>query len=163
MKTLLTVLTALLIAIGTVYAASDTAQQTIAVHVESEATLSLDSPTVTFPSDNPSLVSKIDQLGTVNIEARARTSDSGDICLTALAASDLKSGSDIIPIGAMSWDATGLGYSQIGILSDTQAQLLGSWNHSGIYDGAITYLLDNEWDYAAGTYSTTVTYTLTAL
>lgn len=162
MKTLLIILLTLMLP-GSALAASSMATQTITVQVDAEATLSLDSANVTFPNDNPSLTPKISQVGTVNIEAQARTSDMGNITLTALAATDLLSGPDRIPINAVSWTGSGLGYVANGTLSDTQAQTMGQWNHSGVYDGAITYSLANEWDYAAGTYSTTITYTLTAL
>jgi hypothetical protein len=163
MKHLLVVWTALLALAGPAYAASSAAQQLIVVHVEPAASLTLDPETVSFPPDSLPVAGRIAQTGTVNIEASARTSDSGAVTLTALAAGDLKSGENTIPIDALSWNAGGLGYSESGILSDTQAQTVGSWSHSGVYDGSIAYTLTSEWDYAAGTYTTTITYTLTAL
>ena len=162
MKTLLVILLALMLP-GSALGASDTAVQTITVHVKNEACLSLDTANVTFPNDNPRAAPKISQIGAVNIQAEARTSDMGNVTLTALAGSDLMSGADRIPISAISWTGTGLGYVSSGVLSDRQAQTMGQWNHSGIYDGAITYSLINEWDYPTGTYTASVTYTLTAL
>lgn len=149
MKALLGALTAILALSGPAQAATAVASQYVTVQVESAASLSLDSATVNFPMDSPIAGRTIAQTGAVNVEARARTSDFGAITLTALATSDLKSDEDTIPIDALSWSAAGAGYSEAGTLSDTQAQLLGSWNHSGIYDGTITYSLANEWDYAA--------------
>lgn len=162
MKAFLVVVLALLAA-GRAVAATAVAEQRVVVQIEPAATLRLDSGTVYFPPDDPLATGKITQTGAVNIEAEARTSDFQAVTLTALAASDLKSEENTIPIDALSWDATGMGYTQTGVLSDTQAQLLGSWNRSGSYDGTISYVLTNEWNYAAGTYTTTITYTLTAL
>lgn len=156
-------LLALLVATVPAQAATAVAEQLVVVHVEPAASLTLDSGTVNFPSDDPFAKREIAQTGAVNIRAMARTSDMSAITLTALAAGDLRSDDNAIPIDALSWSAAGEGYRETGTLSDTQAQLLGSWNHSGIYDGTITYSLANEWDYAAGTYTTTITYTLTAL
>jgi hypothetical protein len=162
MKTLLVFFLALMLP-GSAVAVSDTAVQTITVHVENEACLSLDTGNVTFPNDNPRAEPKIPQIGSVNIQAEARTSDTGNVSLTALAGSDLLSGADRIPIGAISWTGSGAGFVPSGVLSDSHAQTLGQWDHSGIYNGAITYSLINEWDYPTGTYTATVTYTLTAL
>ena len=47
-------------------------------------------------------------------------------------------------------------------MSQTAAQRVASWVSSGSWTGTQTYGLLNSWTYATGTYSTTLTYTLTA-
>jgi hypothetical protein len=47
-------------------------------------------------------------------------------------------------------------------MSRTTAQAVGSWISSGSRTGTQSYTLANAWTYATGTYSTTLTYTLSA-
>ena len=44
----------------------------------------------------------------------------------------------------------------------TTAQAVASWVSSGSWIGTQSYTLANAWTYATGTYSTTLTYTLSA-
>jgi hypothetical protein len=45
---------------------------------------------------------------------------------------------------------------------DTTPQSAGSWTGSGQQNGTFSYFLANSWNYAAGNYTQTVVYTLTA-
>ncbi len=105
------------------------------------------SPTITAPA--------------IAVSARGRTSTAGHITLTVTASQDLTAPGPItIPASNISWAAdTDL---SAGALIATTAVTLGDWVGSGIRVGNHTYVLANDWAYATGNYTTTVTYTLTA-
>ena len=71
-----------------------------------------------------------------------------------------EAGGASIPINNLSWVVTGAGYAA-GTAAQTDVSL-GSWGGPGTRTGTQTYRLANSWTYAVGTYSVTLTYTLTA-
>jgi hypothetical protein len=143
-------------------AATATGSVSASVTVSAMAKLTLSSATVTFanadPDTSPSIAASE---GAVTITAKGKTSTGGTIALTLLAADDLRSGGDRIPISNITWTATGSGFAA-GTMSKAAAQPVGSWTNSGSRTGTQRFALVNSWSYAAGSYTTTATYTLTA-
>jgi hypothetical protein len=143
-------------------AASVTRTATATVTVNAVAKLTLSSATLSFPDADPDTVPVIPAAGVpLTITAKARTTIGSAVTLVVVASNDLKSGLDTIPISQMRWTAGGIGF-QAGTMSATTAQPLATWIGSGSWTGTQSYTLQNSWSYVTGTYSTTLTYTLTA-
>ena len=151
----------LILAAGSAFAASDQKQLNVCAAVNARASLTLGS-TLTFPDASPETTPSISaNEGPISITAKARTSTSGNVTLTALASNDLASGSDTIGITNITWTASGTGFVA-GAMSKATAQTVGSWTGSGEKTGTLTFALANNWSYPTGNYTATVTYTLTA-
>ena len=145
-----------------VSAATATGSLSASVTVSAMAKLSLSSATVTFPNADPDSSPIIAAAeGAITIAAKGKTSTGGTIALTLLAADDLRSGGDRIPISNITWTASGSGFAA-GTMSKVTAQPVGSWANSGSRTGTQSFAMVNSWSYAAGSYTTTATYTLTA-
>lgn len=145
---------------GTAYAQS-TATATIGVtaNVNARAKLALGTASVSFADADPDVTATLSSAA-ISVDVKARTSGSGNVLLTMQASGDLTSGTDTIAIGNLSWAVTGAGF-QAGSASTT-ARTLGSWTGSGNPAGTHTLQLPNSWSYATGSYTATLTYTLTA-
>jgi hypothetical protein len=144
--------------------AADTATSkvTVSATVSATAKLNLSIDTVTFANADPDAVASIPASEpAVTVTAKAKTSAGGSVTLTLLAADDLKSGSDTIPAGNVSWSASGGGFAA-GALAKGSAVSVASWTGSGTHSGDLAFKLANSWSYATGTYSVSATYTLTA-
>jgi hypothetical protein len=164
MKKVLITLVAVLICAGTVAFAANPDTKTVAVSatVSATAKLVLSGNTLTFPDRDPDTFTTIAATeGTITITAKGKTAKDATLTLVVKAPNLTTSGSDTIAVSAIKWTATGTGYSA-GTMATTDVGL-GSWTNSGDYGGTQTYALDNSWSYATGAYSTTITYTLTAL
>jgi hypothetical protein len=115
---------------------------------------------VAFADADPETTTVIDA-SPINVTVRARTSPSETVTLTVIADGDLVNlDSQIIPIANLSWTAGGTGF--VPGTASTAAVSVGSWSGPGTRTGTQTYRLVNSWAYATGTYSVTLTYTLTA-
>lgn len=125
--------------------------------------LTIDKTSINFPNANPGTVSLIPaNEGAVSVTASAQIDTGSTATLTVTAGGDLVSGQDRIPINNVSWKATGDdGFVSSGTMSK-ENQSAGTWTKSGTYTGAFSFYLANSWSYATGTYSATVTYTITA-
>lgn len=136
---------------------------TVSAQIASAANLSFTANTITFPSANPALTPSIaaNENG-MSITINARTGATGTVTLTVLAATDLLSGGDVIGINNVTWTATGSGF-QGGTLNKVSAQTVGTWVGSGTRTGTLSFFLANSYTYPIGSYSATLTYTLTAL
>ena len=135
---------------------------TLRTTVLDQAKLTLSSASLTFPDADPDTVPQIIAGGgPLTIVAKARTRLNRIVTLTILASDDLRSGTDVIPASALSWTATGAGFVA-GTAANGIAQPAGSWTNSGNRTGTQTWRLANPWSYATGTYTLTLTYTLTA-
>jgi len=150
-----------------VYAQAQTATGTVNVNanVNAKAKLTINggaNASITFADADPDVLATLPS-APLNIAVKARTSGTGAVTLTVRASQDLTSAtSDTIAITALKWTSTGTNFAVSGI-SSTGADVsvfsaTGSGNHSGVQN----YTLDNSWAYATGTYTTTLTYTLTA-
>ena len=143
-------------------ASSATGNVGVTVTVSALAKLSLSASTITFPNADPDTTPSIAATeGAITITAKAKTATGAAVALTVLAANDLKSGTDTITIGNVTWAASGTGFAA-GTMNKTSAQPVGSWTGSGTRSGTQTYALANSWTYPTGNFSTTATYTLTA-
>jgi hypothetical protein len=155
-------LAAFLLAPVAAFAATDSQVLTINATVAARAKLVLAPTTINFPDADPDLVPSISaNENSVNVLASVRTSSAGVSTLTCLANGNLDSGSDQIAISNVSWTSGGAGYLA-GTMSNALAQAVGSWTGSGSRVGTLNYFLANSWAYAPGSYTQTVTYTLTS-
>jgi hypothetical protein len=135
---------------------------TATVTIAAAAKLSLSSTTLAFPDADPDTTPDIPASGgPIVISAKVRTTIGSTVTLAVQAANDLKSGLDTILATQLRWTATGTGFVA-GTMSKTAPQAVGSWTSSGSWTGSQAYTLLNSWTYATGTYSTTLTYTLSA-
>jgi hypothetical protein len=147
-------------AVGPAAAQTDTA--TLNASVNGLARLSLSTLTISFPDADPDTVPNIPALqGPVIITAKARTSVNAVVTLTLLAADQLRSGLDTIPASSITWTATGSGFSS-GTLSAASAQTVAGWIGSGVRSGTQSFFFNNLWTYTTGTYTLTMTFTLSA-
>jgi hypothetical protein len=151
------------ISLGTIiYAASLSETATATATVGALAKLTLSAATLAFPDADPDTVPDIPASGgPLTITAKVRTTIGSTVMLVVQASDDLRSGLDLIPASQLRWSAGGTGFVP-GTMSRTTAQTVASWVSSGAWTGTQTYTLVNAWNYATGTYSTTLTYTLTA-
>lgn len=154
---------ALALLVGTsTFAASQNQTLTINATVASRAELTLNPTTISFADASPSTSPTIAANTTVAVTANVRTAKASTATLTALAGTDLTSGTDTIPITAVTWTASAAPFIA-GTMSHTAAQSGATFaTGSGSYTGTYTFSMVNSWAYNVGTYSATVTYTLTA-
>ena len=142
--------------------AAQTSNATLNAAINSVARLSLSSAALTFPDADPDTVPSIQaSQGPITVTAKARTSPNGTVTLTIRAGDQLRSGLNTIPESSITWVATGGGFSN-GTLSATTAQAVATWTGSGVHTGTQTFFFRNLWSYATGTYTLTMTYTLSA-
>ncbi len=162
MKKALMTLVAVSALTGTMaFAATDTKSVTVNATVSATAKLTLGAAVVNFPDADPDTTPVI-TVTAITVRAQGKTAAGNNITLTVLATDDLKTaGGDTIAISNITWAATGSGFVA-GTMNKTTAQSLGSWAGSGDRNGTQTYSLANSWGYATGSYTTSVTYTLTA-
>jgi hypothetical protein len=133
---------------------------TVTATVNARAKLTLGTATINFPDADPD-VTPVFTSAAVPINVKARTAAGSTVSLTVKATDDLRSGASVIAINTLTWKVTGVGFSN-GTSNKTTPQTLGSWNGSGNPSGTQTFSLPNSWSYATGSYSTTLSYTLTA-
>lgn len=159
---LFTIMALLVVLNATAQAATNTSNLTVNTTIAARAVLVLGSASVNFPDSDPTSTPSISATDNpVNITARIRTGSASVATLTAMTGSDLVSGGNTIAIGNVTWTATGTGFST-GTMNKTVAQSVGSWTGSGQQVGSNSFFLANNWNYATGAYTATVTYTLTA-
>ncbi len=126
------------------------------------AKLAISPSSLSFSDSNPDTVPSLPASGgALTVTAKGLTTLGSTITLTVLANDDFRSGVDTIGIAALTWSAAGSGFVG-GTMSKTVAQTVGSWVNSGDRTGTQSYALANSWSYATGTYTMTLTYTLTA-
>jgi hypothetical protein len=130
--------------------------------VSPAVSLALGTNVINFANADPDAMPSIPATeNPVTVTVKAKTGSLSSVTLTVLAAGDLISGSDTIPIGNVTWTASGSGFAG-GTMNKTTPQSAGSWTGPGARTGSFSYALVNSWSYATGTYSAAVTYTLTA-
>jgi hypothetical protein len=154
----------LVLMIGAVPATAQslTDSATLNASINSQARLSLSTLSISFPDADPDTVPSVQGApAAVTITAKARTSSNGAVTLTVRATDHLRSGLDTIPASQITWTAAGAGFSG-GTLSATTAQIVAAWTGSGVHTGTQTFFFKNLWTYAAGIYTLTMTFTLTA-
>jgi len=143
-------------------AASKTDTLAVSASVTARAKLTLSASSMTFADADPDTTPSVPASGgALTITAKARTTLGSAVSLVVRASTDLQSGLDTIAVGNLTWTATGTGFVA-GTMNRTTSQTVGSWVSSGLFTGTQTYALANSWNYSTGTYTTTLTYTLTA-
>jgi hypothetical protein len=115
---------------------------------------------INFPDTDPFTNPTINA-APLSVQALARVGLAAGVSLTVQAGGNFVSGTDSIPIGNLTWAAAGAGYTATGTMSSATAQSVGGWTGPGSRNGTQTYTLVNDWAYAPGNYSVTLTYTLT--
>lgn len=156
------IIAVLVAATAALHAASLSRTATATATVNALAKLTLSSTTLVFPDADPDTVPSIPANGAgITITAKARTTIGSTVLLQVVATDDLRSGLDVIPASQLRWTSSGAGFVA-GTISRSAAQTVGSWVSSGMWTGTQNYTMVNAWTYATGTYTTTLTYTLTA-
>jgi hypothetical protein len=124
--------------------------------------LSVSPASVSFPSVDPD-VSPAVVAAPIVVSIRVRQND-GPWTLTVLAGGDLIAGPSTVDITNVAWTATPAPPFQNGTLSKTVAQQMasGTGNVNPATSGSVTFRLANSWNYDAGLYTQTVTFTLSA-
>ena len=140
-------------------AGAQVATATLNADLPAFAKLSFSANSIVFPDGDPDVLPMLDA-GPVTITAKARASAGATVSLTVQAADDLRSGIDTIPADALTWMASGPGFTA-GTMSRTSPQLVASWSGSGVRVGTQSYRFRNRWTYGSGTYTTSLLYTLT--
>ena len=161
-RTITAALFVLALGTGRAPVAGQTQNATLNASINGLARLSLSSAAITFPDADPDAVPSIQPTqGPITLTAKARTSPNGSITLTVRANDHLRSGIDTIPASNITWVASGAGFNN-GTLSAASAQIVAAWTGSGARSGTQTFFFKNLWSYATGTYTLTMTYTLSA-
>lgn len=151
---------AVLLSATPVFAQTRTA--TVNVSINNVARLTLASTSVTFPDSSPDIVPFVPGLpNPLSITVKARLTANASLRLSVLANDDLRSGTRTIPASNITWTAAGAGFVA-GTLSRTTSQSVGSWVGSGARSGSQNLLFRNLWTHPTGTYSLTMTYTLSS-
>ncbi len=143
-------------------AEAQTSTVTLSADIGPLAKLTLSAATVSFPDADPDAAPQVAPLsGPIIITAKSRATAGSQVILTVVGSDDLRSGIDVISASAITWTATGAGF-QPGTLSKTSPVTVARWTGSGIRTGTQQLMFRNLWTYATGTYSATLTYTLTS-
>jgi hypothetical protein len=123
--------------------------------------LSISPLVVTFPTTEPD-AAPILNAPPVSVQYRVRGNGNRPWLITVQISGDLISGQSRIPASAVSWLATPAPPFQAGTMSGTQAQTVaaGNGNVNPTANGTVTFRLTNSWNYDAGTYLQTFTFTL---
>ena len=123
--------------------------------------LSISPLVVTFPTTDPD-AAPILNAPPVSVQFRVRGNGNRPWLITVQASGDLISGQSRIPAAAVSWLATPAPPFRAGTMSGTQAQTVasGNGNVNPTTTGTVTFRLTNSWNYDAGTYLQTLTFTL---
>jgi hypothetical protein len=125
--------------------------------------LSITPSSFSFPSADPD-VTPVVSSPALTIRYRIQQNIGAEWRVTVLANGDLESGGGSIPISNVSWVATPSPPFQNGTLSATVEQLVasGNGNSNPARTGSITFRLVNSWTYAAGVYSQSFVFTISA-
>jgi hypothetical protein len=149
-------------AASTAPAVAQTSTGTLSASIRPLAKLTLSATVVSFPDADPDLVAQVPALGGgIAVTAKARATVGAQVILTVIANDDLRSGVQVIGASAITWSATGAGF-RAGTLSKTAPVTVGQWTGSGVRSGTQQLMFENLWTYATGTYTATLTYTLTS-
>jgi hypothetical protein len=124
--------------------------------------LSVTPGVITFPASDPDAMPVV-AAAPVRVNYRVRQ-NKGPWTLTVLAGGDLNSGTSTVDISSVTWVATPAPPFQNGTLNKIVAQTLasGNGNVNPTAIGSVTFRVANSWTYSAGTYTQTITFTLSA-
>jgi hypothetical protein len=116
----------------------------------------------TFPSADPD-VTPIVTSPALTVRYRVQQNQGAQWRITVIANGDLVSGPEAIPISNVTWTATPAPPFQNGTMNSTVEQVVASGNgNSPNQTASITFSLVNSWSYAAGVYSQSFVFTISA-
>jgi hypothetical protein len=101
------------------------------------------------------------QAAPLTVSAKARVPPNQRMVMTVQADGPFVSGASTIPANKLTWTMTGAGFQAGGTANPNAARMLGSWRGSGNYTGTQVYEFLDSWNYSVGTYTLTMTYTVT--
>ena len=140
--------------------ATATGSVTVTANVNAKAKLTLGAASVTFNDADPDVTPLLTATSALSVDVKARTAAASTVTLTVQAGGDLDNGGATIGINNLTWTVTGSNF--VAGTMGTTASTLASYAGGGNFTGQQTYRLVNSWNYATGTYTATITYTLTA-
>jgi hypothetical protein len=124
--------------------------------------LTITPASVTFPSADPDVMPVV-SAPALTVRYRVQQNQGAQWRITVLAGGDLVSGSAAIPISNVTWSATPAPPFQNGTMNSAVEQLVASdAGNTATRTGTITFSLVNSWNYAAGVYSQSFVFTITA-
>jgi hypothetical protein len=128
----------------------------------SQAQLLLVQPsTISFPSSDPDTVPVI-AAAPIRVSYIAQGSRANPWTITIRAdGPSLVSGASTIPVSNISWTSTPNPPFRNGTLS-TVAQILATGSGINVDRGDVTFRFTNSWNYTVGTYTQTITFTLSS-
>jgi hypothetical protein len=143
-------------------ASAQTSTATLSANVGTVASLTHSAVTIAFPDADPDLVAQIPATGgPLLITAKSRATQAAQVVLSIQAADDLRSGVTVISASNITWTGSGAGFVS-GTLSKSSPTTVAAWTGSGIRTGSQQFFFANRWTHPTGTYTLTMTYTLTA-
>jgi len=143
-------------------AAAQTSTATLSANVGAVASLTLSSAAVAFPDADPDVVAQIPATGgPLVITAKSRATGGAQVVLSVQAADDLRSGVVVIAASNITWTGSGAGFVA-GTLSKSSPVTVATWTGSGVRSGSQQFFFRNLWTHPTGTYTLTMTYTLSA-
>ena len=123
--------------------------------------LQLQPTTITFASADPDTVPLI-SASPVRVTYIALGQGGGTWTITVEAEGQLVSGTSTIPISNISWIATPTPTFRNGTLSTVPQVLATGTGLALLQSGDVTFRFTNSWNYNVGTYTQTVTFTLSS-
>lgn len=152
----------LLLWAGPLAAQTRTRNHTARHTVQARSKLILSVGSMSFPSADPDAVPLVPADGApITVTVRTTVVRGGLVTLTVVASDNLRSGLDSIDVSALQWTGAGTGFAVSGTMSRTAAQAVGNWTGSGERSGQQAYVFVNSWSHPTGSYTATLTYTLT--
>jgi hypothetical protein len=123
--------------------------------------LTISPQTIAFPSADPDTTPVL-TAPPLTVTYRVYVSFGSEWRITALASDDFRNGSSVIPASAVTWTASPTPPFRAGTLSSSLAQTLASGTGDVFYhaDSTISFSMPNAWSYDVGTYTTTITFTI---
>ena len=143
-------------------AAAQTSTTTLSANIGTVASLTLSSASIAFPDADPDLVTQIPATGgPLLITAKSRATAGAQVVLSVQAADDLRFGVAVIAASNITWTGSGPGFVP-GTLSKSSPVTVATWTGSGLRSGSQQFFFRNLWTHPTGTYTLTMTYTLSA-
>jgi hypothetical protein len=143
-------------------AGAQTSTASLSADISTLAKPTLSTNSVTFPDADPDVVPQVPATGgPIAITAKSRATAGAQVILTVVASDDLRSGVQVIGASAITWTTTGAGF-QSGTLSKTTPVTVAQWTGSGTHSGTQQLMFSNLWSYATGTYSLSLTFTVSS-
>ena len=143
-------------------AAAQSSTATLSANVGTFAKLTVSSASVSFPEADPDAIPQIPALGgPLVITAKSRATPNAQVVLSVQATDDLRSGVTVIAASNITWTVSGGGFVP-GTLSTSSPVTVATWTGSGIRNGSQQLYFRNLWTHPTGTYTLSMTYTLSA-